>query len=202
MTNGICYCPGCGESSTWEIKDNPKMIGCRCGTVFRIVTSDIHIPVEQNKLDIISVLNANLEIFTVKDELVNEQRRQTKQRAVEYLSTELMKGPLQGGTMAPPSAICDMFGMDVWKALQKAVLIRDKTCMLCHQRPSAEVHHIRPRHLKGKNHPRNLIGLCLECHDEVHRRIDEGIQQICEDSLNIEPTIDKAQRTLDLGVEE
>lgn len=38
-----------------------------------------------------------------------------------------------------------------------------------------EVHHIRPRYLRGKNHPRNLVCLCTKCHDEVHRRIESGI---------------------------
>ena len=87
--------------------------------------------------------------------------------------------------MADCASACSTFGSDVWNALEKAILIRDPMCRICGQRESREVHHIRPRHLKGKDHPRNLIGLCLECHDEVHRRIDRGIQDVLESSLGI-----------------
>lgn len=192
------YCPGCGKHSVWEIKNQPDMMGCECGTVFRIVSSDIHIAVKDDRLSIQNVLENNLEVYIVKNEEINEQRRQIKKRAVEYLMEQLALGPIKGGTMAPPSAVCEMFGMDVWKALQKAVLIRDEMCMICHQKPSEEVHHIRPRHLKGKDHPRNLIGLCKTCHDEVHRRIDAGIQTVCEDSLDFEPFIDRNQTKLEV----
>lgn len=80
-----------------------------------------------------------------------------------------------------------MFGSDEWAALKRGVLLRDPVCQMCGIRPTKEVHHIRPRFLKGTNHPRNLIGLCLECHDEVHRYIEDGIQKVLEDSLSIDP---------------
>lgn len=66
-------------------------------------------------------------------------------------------------------------------------MLRDPICRICGKRPTKEVHHIRPRFLKGTDHPRNLIGLCLECHDEVHRKIDNGIQTALMESLDINP---------------
>lgn len=47
------------------------------------------------------------------------------------------------------------------------------------------MHHIRPRFLNGKNHPQNLICLCRDCHDEVHRRIDAGIDEVLRNSLDL-----------------
>ena len=41
--------------------------------------------------------------------------------------------------------------------------------------PADEVHHIRPRHLGGTDHPRNLVPLCEACHDEIHRRLDAAV---------------------------
>lgn len=188
-------CPECGKTTVREL-DRPKMLACECGTVWRMLTSDIHYAVnDSNRGEIRKVVDATLQAYHVKNEDINRSRELRRQKAVDYLVDEVLKGPIVGGTMAEPSSVCSMFGSDVWSALQKAVLIRDGMCMICGQRPSAEVHHIRPRHLKGKDHPRNLIGLCLECHDEVHRIIDDGIQSVLESSLKI--NLPKFQMRLD-----
>lgn len=85
----------------------------------------------------------------------------------------------------------------IWEGEKKCILIRDPICRICGKNPSVEVHHIRPKHLKGNPvHPGNLIGLCLECHDEVHRRIDKGIQKAIDESLEIEFAAPK-QKTLE-----
>lgn len=47
-------------------------------------------------------------------------------------------------------------------------------CVAC------EVHHIRPREYGGTDHPRNLIPLCRECHDQIHREIDGQISLVFE----------------------
>lgn len=180
-------CPSC-QRNVWQIQGT-DMYSCECGMVFRAVTSDIHYAYgdDASRDEIRKVLESTLTVFKTKREEVNEMREHHKKLAVDYLLTEIMKGPLSGGTMAEPSSVCAMFGSDVWSALEKAILIRDPKCRICGQRESREVHHIRPRHLKGKDHPRNLVGLCLECHDEVHRRIDRGIQDLLEGSLGIPP---------------
>ena len=191
------YCPSCGEYTVSQFEDNPKIMYCRCGMTWRTFSSDIHYTVKDDKKDAIrEVLDASLVYYARKnDKGYNQMRENRKQRAIDYLLEEIFKGPIEGGTMAEPYTICSEFGTELWTALQKAILIRDDTCMICGKMPSKEVHHIRPRHLKGKNHPRNLIGLCLECHDEVHRKIDDGIQSVLESSLDI--PISKNQMTFD-----
>lgn len=188
------YCPSCREMINTPIgvyceSESEEIYSCKCGMTWRTITSDIHYIVTTNKKDEIrKVLENTLQVYyTKKNEEVNKARELRKQRAIEYLMVELFKGPFEGGTLSHPDSICDLFGNDLWVALQRSILIRDEMCMICNQRPSKEVHHIRPRHLKGQDHPRNLIGLCLECHDEVHRKIDDGIQSMLESSLKINP---------------
>lgn len=67
-----------------------------------------------------------------------------------------------------------------FKAVREAVLIAyGRRCMSCGE-PADEVHHIRPRHLGGTDHPRNLVPLCEACHDEVHRRLDAAVSEAIE----------------------
>ena len=67
-----------------------------------------------------------------------------------------------------------------FKAVREAVLIaHGRRCMSCGE-PADEVHHIRPRHLGGTDHPRNLVPLCEACHDEVHRRLDAAVSEAIE----------------------
>ena len=64
---------------------------------------------------------------------------------------------------------------DYWKAVREGVLLaHGRRCASCGAE-ATEVHHIRPRHLRGKDHPRNLMPLCIECHDQIHRRLEKGI---------------------------
>lgn len=197
MNHVFYYCPSCGEKTVMEL-DSPNIMYCRCGMTWRTFNSDIHYIVKDDKRnEIRNVMDATLVFYHRKtDEEFNRAREIRKQKCIDYLLDELMKGPIKGGTMAKPSEIlCSEFNTEIWTALQRSVLIRDEICMICGQKPSVEVHHIRPRHLKGHDHPRNLIGLCADCHDEVHRKIDNGIQSVVEDSLDIK--MDKSQRTLD-----
>lgn len=50
-------------------------------------------------------------------------------------------------------------------------------CMRCGGYAS-EVHHIRPRQFGGGDHPRNMMPLCKDCHDEIHRRIDAAFPEV------------------------
>lgn len=125
--------------------------------------------------------------YHVKDEDTNRQRDANREKAIDWYLDELCKGPIIGGTLSTIPGDLDNYGSFAWEALEKAIRVRDPMCRICGARPTREVHHIRPKHLKGRDHPRNLIGLCLECHDEVHRKIEMGIQKVLEDSLAIEP---------------
>lgn len=63
-----------------------------------------------------------------------------------------------------------------------------------------EVHHIRPRHYGGTDHPRNLIPLCKNCHDEIHRRLEEKVNTVFS---QVTPSFigGYKQTTLDMKVE-
>lgn len=132
------------------------------------------------------VLDRGIEVYEVRrNPELNIERHKKKEKAIEWIMAELKKGPMQGGTLADTCNDIWLFGTDEWIAIRDAVrIIYDGKCAIC-GKPAIEVHHIRPKHLNGKNHPRNLILLCNDCHDEVHRKIVSGIQMVLEKSLEI-----------------
>lgn len=132
------------------------------------------------------VLDRTIEVYEIKRDPEETKRRYEKKRSsIEWFMNELKKGPIQGGTLADTNEDIWGFGGTEWDAVREAVrVIYEDKCAIC-GKPAREVHHIRPKHLKGKNHPRNLILLCNDCHDEVHRKIDSGIQTVLENSLEI-----------------
>lgn len=136
------------------------------------------------------VLDKTLQVYYVKDVKINQKREEDKRKTIAWIINEILKGPVKGGIQGSDYNNPDYswtFGSDVWEAEKKCILIRDPVCRICGRNPSVEVHHIRPKHLKGNPlHPGNLIGLCLDCHDEVHRRIDKGIQQVLNNSLDFD----------------
>lgn len=131
------------------------------------------------------VLDRGFEVYEVRDPKKNEERYREKAKAIDWVISELKKGPIEGGTKADTSNSVWFFGTDEWIAIRDAIrVIYEDKCAIC-GKSAREVHHIRPKHLGGKNHPRNLILLCDDCHDDVHRRIDNGIQNILNESLDI-----------------
>ncbi len=53
---------------------------------------------------------------------------------------------------------------------RQKTLVRDRfVCTMC-GRPAEEVHHKVPRSKGGKNDPGNLVVLCRECHEMLHRK--------------------------------
>lgn len=139
------------------------------------------------------VLDRTIEVYEIKRDPEETKRRYEKKRSsIGWFMNELKKGPIQGGTLADTNEDIWGFGGTEWDAVREAVrVIYEDKCAIC-GKPAREVHHIRPKHLKGKNHPRNLILLCNDCHDEVHRKIDSGIQTVLENSLEIPLRKDKS----------
>ena len=153
------------------------------------------------------VLNESLEVYYVKNEETNRKREADKQKAIEWIINGILSGPNLCGVLGSETSNPEFswtFGGDIWTGEKRCILIRDPLCRICGVRPSVEVHHIRPKHLKGNpQHPQNLIGLCLECHDEVHRRIDRGIQKAIDESLKEVEVKTYQNKTLtDWGYEE
>lgn len=133
--------------------------------------------------DVRQAIDETLEVYYVRDEEKNRSREKDKADTMAFMVEQILLGPMPGGTSEQLPLCSSTFGGDVWEADKKGIAARDKCCVICGG-PVQEIHHIRPRFLKGSNHPRNLVGLCLGCHDEVHRRIDKGIQKVLVDSLD------------------
>ena len=55
--------------------------------------------------------------------------------------------------------------------LQRQVLERDGwRCQVCGSMQSLQVHHLKFRSQSGGDEEQNLITLCAECHEQVHRK--------------------------------
>jgi HNH endonuclease len=68
----------------------------------------------------------------------------------------------------------DAMRASAWRMIRKGVIERDGgRCRLCgkdlSKAPSwlTEVHHVRPKHEGGTDHPSNLITLCVMCHRRI-----------------------------------
>ena len=58
-----------------------------------------------------------------------------------------------------------------YRALHRKVLERDHwRCQLCSSMQNLQVHHLKLRSQSGRDEEQNLITLCAECHEKVHRR--------------------------------
>ena len=58
-----------------------------------------------------------------------------------------------------------------YRALHRKVLERDSwRCQLCSSMQNLQVHHLKLRSQSGRDEEQNLITLCAECHEKVHRR--------------------------------
>ena len=55
---------------------------------------------------------------------------------------------------------------------QKTMAKQHFKCSVC-GRPAEEVHHKIPRSKGGQNNPNNLVTLCFECHDNIHKNKKE-----------------------------
>lgn len=59
---------------------------------------------------------------------------------------------------------------DEWERLRTYVLERDEyKCRKCGSAINVEVHHIKYPEVWGEEDPRDLIALCHDCHEELHK---------------------------------
>ncbi len=57
-----------------------------------------------------------------------------------------------------------------YRALHRQVLERDHwRCQVCGRMQNLQVHHLEFRSQSGNDEEQNLITLCAECHEQVHR---------------------------------
>lgn len=129
----------------------------------------------------------DIEVWYTKKEDVNRQREEDKKRTIDWIIERMKKGPQPGGTRIEAPEFTYTFG-SLWEPITKVMRMRYPTCQICKDRRTIEIHHIRPKFLRGaKEDPCNLIALCVECHDEVHRRMDAGITKVIEEAVSWSP---------------
>lgn len=119
-------------------------------------------------------LEESLEVYMTKNPELNEKRLKEKEQIIAWTVSQIQMGWLPEGSRIelPPMT----WRSDYWKGVREAVLAYyGHQCAMC-GREAEEVHHIRPREFKGKDQPRNLMPLCKECHDEIHRRLDSAME--------------------------
>lgn len=134
--------------------------------------------------DVRDMLEKEIEVYYVKNDETNRKREENKAKYIEWIIDQMKRGVDIEHQLKKMPDFTWTFG-DEWPYIRKAMMMRYPNCALC-GKPTQEIHHVRPRFLKGDNVPTNLIPLCFECHDEVHRRIDKGIQQVILDSIGYE----------------
>jgi ATP-dependent DNA helicase RecQ len=60
---------------------------------------------------------------------------------------------------------------DSYRRLHQQVLKRDGwRCQTCGRMQHLQVHHLKLRSQSGSDMEQNLITLCTECHEKVHRK--------------------------------
>lgn len=50
-----------------------------------------------------------------------------------------------------------------------------RECQICGSKKDISVHHIRPKAFGGNDKEENLMPMCGDCHDEIHRRINRMV---------------------------
>ena len=78
------------------------------------------------------VLDRTIEVYEVRDPKVTAERYETKRKSIEWIMSELKKGPITGGTLADTSQVIWGFGGTEWDAVREAVrVIYDDKCAIC-----------------------------------------------------------------------
>lgn len=120
-------------------------------------------------------LEHDIQVWYVKDPDINRKREMDKERTIKWIIDRMKQGPEPTGTRIRMPDFTFTFG-SLWEPIAKVMRMRYPVCAMCGERRTVEIHHIRPRYLQGtESDPCNLIGLCVECHDEVHRMMEKGI---------------------------
>lgn len=127
-------------------------------------------------------LRHDLPVLYTKNEEVNREREYDLNRTVDWIISEFKKGPIITGTTQKLPEYTWLFGCNIWQAERNAAKSLYPLCAICGD-GTKEIHHIRPRQLRGSDHPRNLIGLCSECHDNIHRKIVANVTSALDNAM-------------------
>lgn len=61
-----------------------------------------------------------------------------------------------------------------WRKVRNEYIKYHPYCEMCLTAEASEVHHIIPISEGGKHDKSNIMAVCRECHDEIHRRMREA----------------------------
>lgn len=63
-----------------------------------------------------------------------------------------------------------------WRQKSSIILDRDKICYICQKQPATDAHHLTYERLGVENLDTDLIGICRNCHNRIHKH--ELLQEI------------------------
>lgn len=134
--------------------------------------------------EIREMMRHDLIVLYTKDNDVNDMRESEKEKTIDWLIQRFNEGPSMDGTRSQPPPYSYLFGSYLWNVTRKAATIVQPICAICGKAETKEVHHIRPRFLGGSDDPRNLIGVCIECHDEIHKQMDYLLDRSIKEAIS------------------
>lgn len=125
----------------------------------------------------INIFEKYLDKSAICSQAILDKRKEQMNRCVEWMMLQLNEPVHPAGSIEDLPKEFSMFGQSAYNLVRECVIRRDDNrCRICGS-PAFNVHHIRPRQFKGKDHPRNLIALCKQCHAEAHVIIDTEIME-------------------------
>lgn len=138
--------------------------------------------------DVRDILDNTIIVYeTKRNPELNAERYRQKNKTINWIIERMKMGAKQGGTRTLAPEYTWTFG-NLYKDVARAMRLYYPRCQLCGNNPSEEVHHIRPRSMQGAEFdPCNLICLCHECHDNVHRALDDYVSDAINKSIHINP---------------
>lgn len=139
--------------------------------------------------EIRAILDERIPINPAKNKVEQMEREHNKAKTINWIIARMMAGVRPGGTRQLAPLYTQTFPPNLlWKAVRYALLCKHQTCYFCDSK-AEEVHHIWPRALQGSEFdPCNLVCVCAECHDYIHRRLDEKFQLAIKDATQIATT--------------
>ena len=99
---------------------------------------------------------------------------------IEEVSIEVAKFDFVA--MSYPNTRYQMYGNGPMKGydsqLEALKDIQKGKCLLCQKGPVEHKHHIRPKSLGGADTLENLVGLCNQCHDKIHKKQGKALERL------------------------
>lgn len=122
------------------------------------------------------ILKDEIIVYYTKNDELNYKRDEAKRKLIDWIVEQIGLESYASGCRYEVPDYAGIFGTSVWTAIRRALIAIHPICEICGVNKTKEIHHIRPRFLQGTDHPRNLMCLCMECHDVIHSQLDAEIE--------------------------